>query len=81
MEKYKNSIPYMKHQINDHDIDLVVKTLKSDYITQGPMVLKVEEEMSKLTNKAFGVMCSNGTALLTLRKLRACLRIVESLTL
>tara|TARA_B100000214_G_C23965650_1_gene627580 strand:- start:1109 stop:2239 length:1131 start_codon:yes stop_codon:yes gene_type:complete len=66
MEKYKNSIPYMKHQINDHDIDLVVKTLKSDYITQGPMVLKVEEEMSKLTNKAFGVMCSNGTAALHL---------------
>ena len=66
MEKFKNPIPYMKHQITDDDIDLVNKALKSDYITQGPMVLKVEEEMSKLTDKSFSVMCSNGTAALHL---------------
>ena len=32
MEKFKNPIPYMKHQITDDDIDLVNKALKSDYI-------------------------------------------------
>ena len=30
-------------------------------LKQGPFVSKVEEYMSILTNKKYGVMCSNGT--------------------
>jgi len=66
MEKFNNSIPYMKHKITEDDINLVINVLKGDYITQGPMVVRVEEEMSKVANKKYGVMCSNGTAALHL---------------
>ncbi len=66
MEKFNKSIPYMKHKITEDDINLVINVLKGDYITQGPMVVRVEEEMSKVANKKYGVMCSNGTAALHL---------------
>ena len=56
----------MKHDITDQDIKYVVEVLKKDFITQGPMVEKVEESMANITNKKYGVMCSNGTAALHL---------------
>ena len=31
-------IPYGKQNINQKDIDYVIKVLKSDFLTQGPMV-------------------------------------------
>tara|TARA_B100000965_G_scaffold374928_1_gene366627 strand:+ start:14554 stop:15681 length:1128 start_codon:yes stop_codon:yes gene_type:complete len=66
MEKINTPIPYMKHLILDEDIALVNKVLKSEYLTQGPYVELVEESMSEITDKKYGVMCSNGTAALHL---------------
>jgi len=66
MEKFSTPIPYMKHHITEKDIEFVVSVLKKDFITQGPMVEKVEESMANITNKKYGVMCSNGTAALHL---------------
>ena len=66
MKKFSTPIPYMKHDITDQDIKYVVEVLKKDFITQGPMVEKVEESMANITNKKYGVMCSNGTAALHL---------------
>ena len=48
------------------DIEMVTEVLKSDFLTQGPFVKKVEDSMALLTSKNFGVMCSNGTAALHL---------------
>ncbi len=56
----------MKHHILDEDIDKVTEVLKSEYLTQGPYVQLVEESMAKITEKNYGVMCSNGTAALHL---------------
>ena len=66
MKKFEYPIPYMKHQITEVDKKYVLEVLESDFLTQGPFVTKVEEIMAKLTNKKFGVMCSNGTAALHL---------------
>ena len=66
MKNLDNPIPYMKHLITDEDKATVIKELECDYITQGPLVELVEEKMSKLTNKNYSVMCSNGTAALHL---------------
>ena len=66
MNKFSSPIPYMKHNILDRDIEMVTEVLKSDFLTQGPFVKKVEDSMALLTSKKFGVMCSNGTAALHL---------------
>ena len=57
---------YMKHQVTEDDKNFVMEVLDGDFLTQGPFVSKVEEYMSNLTNKKYGVMCSNGTAALHL---------------
>ena len=36
-------IPYGRQNITDEDINSVVETLKSDFITQGPIVNKFEK--------------------------------------
>ena len=66
MDKFKSPIPYMKHNITNEDIDAVTEVLKSDFLTQGPYVTRVEESMALITQKEYGVMCSNGTAALHL---------------
>ena len=40
-------IPYGKQHIDDEDINAVVETLKSDWLTQGPKVPLFEEAMSE----------------------------------
>jgi len=40
-------IPYGKQDINQADIDAVLGVLKSDFLTQGPMVPKFEEAVAK----------------------------------
>ena len=39
-------IPYGRQNINQSDIDAVVKVLKSDFLTQGPMVPKFEKSIA-----------------------------------
>ena len=38
--------PYSRQSINKKDISAVVKTLKSNYLTQGPIVEKFERKLS-----------------------------------
>ena len=38
-------IPYGKQNINKKDIESVVKVMKSDYLTQGPLTPKFEKEL------------------------------------
>lgn len=71
-KKNKNkdfSIPYGKQFISDDDIKAVVAVLKSDYLTQGPLVNKFEEKFAKYVGARYAVAVSNGTAALHLSAL------------
>ena len=44
-------IPYGKQNIDQNDIDAVISTLKSDYLTQGPKVNEFELKFAKYAYK------------------------------
>lgn len=57
-------IPYGRQKIDDEDIAEVVKVLKSDYLTTGPVIKKFEDRVAEYTNTKYAVAVSNGTAAL-----------------
>ncbi|MCP3850911.1 MAG: UDP-4-amino-4,6-dideoxy-N-acetyl-beta-L-altrosamine transaminase [Gammaproteobacteria bacterium] len=59
-------IPYAKQSISDEDINAVVKVLKSDFITQGPVVSQFEASVAEYCSTSHAVAVSNGTAALHL---------------
>jgi perosamine synthetase len=59
-------IPYGRQSITQWDIDEVVKTLKSDFLTQGPKVEEFEEKICAYTGAKYCIAVSNGTAALHL---------------
>jgi|SaaInlStandDraft_1057018.scaffolds.fasta_scaffold48758_2 UDP-4-amino-4,6-dideoxy-N-acetyl-beta-L-altrosamine transaminase len=61
-----NTIPYGKQNITDEDISEVVKVLKSDFMTQGPLIDKFEKKFSEYIGNKYSVAVSNGTAALHL---------------
>lgn len=63
------SIPYGRQFINDDDIKSVVAVLKSDFLTQGPMVDKFEKKFAKYVGAKYAVAVANGTAALHLSAL------------
>ena len=58
-------ISYGKHFIDNQDIKEVIKSLKSDYITQGPNVLLFEKKLKEKFS-AHAAVVSSGTAALHL---------------
>ena len=61
-----NPIPYGRQNISQEDIDAVVATLQSDYLTQGPRVLEFEEAFAKYVGSKYAIAVANGTAALHL---------------
>ncbi|WP_299759623.1 UDP-4-amino-4,6-dideoxy-N-acetyl-beta-L-altrosamine transaminase [uncultured Pontibacter sp.] len=59
-------IPYGRQHINDADIQAVVETLQSDFLTQGPKVAQFEEAFASYVGAKYAVAVSNGTAALHL---------------
>lgn len=59
-------IPYGKQHITDEDIEAVVSTLRSDYLTQGPKINEFEEAFASYTGSKYAVAVANGTAALHL---------------
>ena len=57
-------IPYGKQFIDQDDIDAVIATLKSDYITQGAKIDEFEKKFAKKINAKYAICVSNGTAAL-----------------
>ena len=45
-------IPYGRQNISDDDIESVVSVLRSDFLTQGPVVANFEEAVSSYTGAA-----------------------------
>jgi len=61
-----NAIPYGKQNITDSDIEAVIAALKSDFLTQGPLVAQFEKEFAEYIGCKFAVAVANGTAALHL---------------
>ncbi|MGK0254487.1 MAG: UDP-4-amino-4,6-dideoxy-N-acetyl-beta-L-altrosamine transaminase [Mariniflexile sp.] len=60
------SIPYGRQNITDLDIQAIVETLQSDYLTQGPKIAEFENAFAKYVGSTYAVAVSNGTAALHL---------------
>jgi UDP-4-amino-4,6-dideoxy-N-acetyl-beta-L-altrosamine transaminase len=57
-------IPYGRQDITDADIDAVVKVLRSDYLTQGPMVPAFEQAVVRYCGVAHAVAVNSATSAL-----------------
>jgi dTDP-4-amino-4,6-dideoxygalactose transaminase len=62
-------IPYGRQNITQADIDAVVETLKSDFLTQGPKIKEFEDAFANYIGSKYAVAVSNGTAALHLSAL------------
>lgn len=60
----KEKISYGKQWIDQTDIDAVVETLKSDFLTCGPKITEMEQALCSYTGAKYVVAISNGTAAL-----------------
>jgi len=61
-----NNISYGRQYISQTDIDAVVETLQSDFLTQGPKVLEFENNFAEYVGAKYALAVSNGTAALHL---------------
>ncbi|MFC2132452.1 UDP-4-amino-4,6-dideoxy-N-acetyl-beta-L-altrosamine transaminase [Bacteroidota bacterium] len=59
-------IPYGRQNITQDDINAVVDTLKSDFLTQGPKLKEFENKFAKFVGAKYAVAVANGTAALHL---------------
>jgi UDP-4-amino-4,6-dideoxy-N-acetyl-beta-L-altrosamine transaminase len=59
-------IHYSRHSISKSDIDAVVDVLRSDFLTQGPVVPRFEEALSRLSGAHHTVVANSATAALHL---------------
>lgn len=62
--EYKRMIPYGKQDINQTDIDAVVEVLRSDFITQGPVVSAFERSVADYCGVKYAVAVNSGTSAL-----------------
>ena len=60
------SIPYGKQFIHQDDIQAVIDTLQSDFLTQGPKIAEFEEAFAQYVGCKYAVAVANGTAALHL---------------
>ncbi len=59
-----NKIPYGRQSISEADIQAVVDVLRSDFLTQGPVVPAFEQAVASYCHARHGVATSNATAAL-----------------
>jgi len=55
-------IPYGRQNIEQDDIDAVVKTLTADFLTQGPKVKEFEEKFAAYVGSKYAVTVNNATS-------------------
>jgi len=58
------SIPYGRQEITQSDIDKVVSVLKSDFLTQGPMVPEFEKIVKEFCNVKYALALNSATSAL-----------------
>ena len=59
-------IPYSRQYVNNKDISAVIKVLKSDFLTKGPVVKKFEKTICKNFSSKFAVSSNSGSSSLQL---------------
>jgi perosamine synthetase len=59
-------IPWARPSIGDEELDAVVATMKSGWLSSGPRVERFEQEMARRAGRKYGVAVNNGTAALDL---------------
>ena len=64
-------LTYGKQYIDEDDILAVAGTLRSDYLTAGPRIMQLEQELCELTGAKYCVAVSNGTAALHIAAMAA----------
>ena len=57
-------IPYGRQDINSNDVDAVVKVLKSDFLTQGPVVPQFERVIASYCGSRYGLATNSATSAL-----------------
>ena len=57
-----SKIPYGRQNIDQNDIDAVVSTLQSDYLTQGPKVGEFESKFAEYVGSKYAVAVNNATS-------------------
>src|SRR3989304_3806526 len=62
-------IPYGRHWIEPEGLERVLEVLRSDWITQGPVVERFEEALCARFGARYAVAVSSGTAALHLASL------------
>ena len=60
----KTLLPYGHHSITDSDIQAVVETLRSDWLTTGPKIAEFEQAIAAWVGAKYAVSFSSGTAAL-----------------
>ena len=60
----KTLLPYGRQSVDEADIQAVVDTLRSDWLTTGPKVAEFEEAIASRVGASYGVSFSSGTAAL-----------------
>ncbi|MBB1287111.1 UDP-4-amino-4,6-dideoxy-N-acetyl-beta-L-altrosamine transaminase [Flavisolibacter sp. BT320] len=66
---FMKPIPYGKQHITEEDIQAVITTLTSDFLTQGPKIEEFEKAFASYIGCQYAVAVSNGTAALHLAAL------------
>ncbi|MEA2088651.1 MAG: UDP-4-amino-4,6-dideoxy-N-acetyl-beta-L-altrosamine transaminase [Patescibacteria group bacterium] len=64
-------IQYGKQSIDKNDINVILKTLKSDWLAQGPKVFEFEKALAKYCGAKYAIAVCNGTTALHLAYLTA----------
>jgi len=64
LEKFDAMIPYGRQDISQTDIDAVVEVLRSDFLTQGPMVPRFEEAVAQYCGTQHAVAVNSATSAL-----------------
>ncbi len=72
-------IPYGKQDITQQDIDSVVAVLKSDWLTQGPLIAQFEQAIANYCGAKYAVAVSSATAALHIACIAAGLSSGDSL--
>lgn len=58
----EKTIPYGRQHITAEDIEAVISTLQSDYLTQGPKIKEFEEAFASYVGARYAVAVNNATA-------------------
>ncbi|MEW6380744.1 MAG: UDP-4-amino-4,6-dideoxy-N-acetyl-beta-L-altrosamine transaminase [bacterium] len=69
-----DTIPYGRQWLDEEEIAAVVRTLKGDYLTQGPQVEEFEEAVAEICGARYAIAVANGTAALHLAALASGIR-------